>query len=107
MPKHAPAAVVDVFLTGSSAPQEMVDVHPNKDFWGRKEPRFGAAALSLDELLQYNEDDSKVWGLHLQDVKWQPLSVRVWGCRIYRLGFMVYRRGLYSNKFSRGMQWWV
>ncbi|CAL8469862.1 g9404 [Coccomyxa elongata] len=38
---------------------EMVEVRPDKDFWGRKEPRFGAAALSLDELLQYDEDDSK------------------------------------------------
>ncbi|BDA43873.1 probable cell division cycle and apoptosis regulator protein 1 [Coccomyxa sp. Obi] len=38
---------------------EMVEVRPDKDFWGRKEPRFGASALSLDELLQYDEDDSK------------------------------------------------
>ncbi len=34
-------------------------MRPDKDFWGRKEPRFGAAALSLEELLQYDEDDSK------------------------------------------------
>lgn len=43
----------------SCAGQEMVEVCPDKDFWGRKEPRFGAAAMSLDELLQYDEDDNK------------------------------------------------
>ena len=28
------------------------------------------------------------WQVVAQDVKWQPLSVRVWGCRVYRLGFI-------------------